>query len=145
MSQMARLEFKPGAVPAFANAKAETLVKSTLRAITTQAKRNAPGGPYSTGVLKGSIGWKITHIWRDGVRGEAGSSLIYANSVHGGQPARKITAKRAKNLRFFWRRTGKVETFRSVNHPGTKAQPYLTDALLLVAPRKGFKVTIYQT
>lgn len=142
---MARLIFKPGAVPAFANSRAQTLVKNTLRSITSQAKRNAPGGSYSTGVLKGSINWSITHVWRDGVKGECGSSLIYANSVHGGQPARKITAKRAKNLRFFWRRTGRVETFRSVNHPGTKAQPYLTDALLKIAPPRGFKVIIFQT
>jgi len=140
---MARLEFKPGAVPAFANARAIPLVRETLRVTAAHAKRLAPGGSYSTGTLKNSIKWEVTRIWRGGVQGEAGSDLIYANSVHGGQPARKITAKRAKNLRFFWRRTGQVETFRSVNHPGTKAQPYLTDALKLAAERRGFKVVIY--
>lgn len=140
---MARLVFKPGAVPAHANRLALTLVKNTLRSTTSQAKRNAPGGPYSTGRLKDSIGWQVDRITRGDIRGTAGSQLVYANSVHGGQPARRIVATRAKTLRFFWRRTGQVEHFRSVNHPGTAAQPFLTDALIKVAAARGFRVTIY--
>lgn len=140
---MARLQFKPGAVPAFSNRLAKNLVQKTLRAVTRRAVRNAPGGPYSTGRLKASIFWRITVEWTGGVGGESGSELVYANSVHGGQPARTIRPVRAPRLVFFWRRTGRVEKFRSVNHPGTKAQPFLTDALLQEAPKLGFRVVIY--
>lgn len=140
---MARLQFRPGAVPAFANSRAKTLVRNTLKSTTTQAKRNAPGGPYSTGTLKASIGWSITREWRGGVSGESGSNLIYANSVHGGQPARTIVPVRARELVFYWRRVGRVVRRSRVSHPGTTAQPYMTDALLRIAPARGFRVVIF--
>lgn len=140
---MARLEFKPGAVQAFSIAKTTPLVRNTLKAVAIQGRRNAPGGPYSTGRLEASIGWSMTGRATNVISGEAGSDLLYANSVHGGQPARKIVPVRFRALTFYWRRTGNIETFRSVNHPGTDAQPYMTDALLRVAIPRGFKVVIY--
>lgn len=140
---MARLQFKPGAVPTFANKEAKRLVQSTLRAVNAQARRNAPGGPYSTGRLKGNIFWGLTREDRGGVSGVSGSPLVYAYSVHEGQPARTIVPVRKPRLVFFWRRTGMVEKFLSVSHPGTKGQPYLTDALIKVAPARGFRVVIF--
>lgn len=138
-----RVEFQPGAVRNFVTREGLKLVRTCTFQVNKQAKRNAPGGPYSTGRLKRSINYRIqTAGWV--VRGISGSDLIYANSVHQGSPARKITAKRAPHLKFYWRRVGKVVTPVSVNHPGTTAQPYLTDALLSVAPRYGFRVTIYR-
>lgn len=140
---MARLVFKPGAVPAFANKEAKKLVQSTLRAVNVQARRNAPGGSYSTGTLKANIFWGLTREDRGGVSGVSGSPLIYAHSVHEGQPARPIFPVRKPRLVFFWRRTGRIEKFLSVNHPGTKGQPYLTDALIKIAPGRGFRVVIF--
>lgn len=140
---MARLVFKPGEPEAFANKEAKKLVESTLRAVTVQARQNAPGGSYSTGRLKGSIFWGLTSETRDGVVGVSGSPLVYANSVHGGQPARTIVPVRKPRLVFFWRRTGRIEKRLRVSHPGTRAQPYLTDALIKVAPARGFRVVIY--
>lgn len=138
-----RLQFKPGAVPAFANRHAKRLVQTTLRQTTVQARRNAPGGPYSTGRLKGSIFYGLTREDRGGVSGVSGSPLIYAHSVHEGQPARVIVPVRARKLVFFWRRAGRVVVRDSVSHPGTTGQPYLTSALLRVAPAHGFRVVIY--
>jgi len=79
----------------------------------------------------------------DKVIGRSGSDLIYAFSVHDGQPARTIVPRSAPRLAFFWRRVGRNVKFRRVNHPGTAPQPYLVQALLTQAPQFGFKVVTY--
>lgn len=143
---MARVVFPPGQPARFGNVEARKLVVSCTAAVNNQARRNAPGGPYSTGRLKASINWSVTRNlpgW--GVTAQSGSELIYANSVHGGQPARRIVPVRATYLRFYWRKVGRRVRLSSVNHPGTKAQPYLTDALREIAPRFGFEVSIIST
>lgn len=139
---MARLQFKPGAVRAFATTQARKEVRACTAAINRKARSNAPGGPYSTGRLKASIHWSVqTAGWN--VRGRSGTELIYAMSVHEGQPARRIVARRKPHLVFFWRRVGRVVRRYSVNHPGTAPQPFLIQALLTEAPKYGFKVVIY--
>lgn len=139
---MARVVLKPGAAEKAAQDLGVSLVRKMSKETTTRAKQYAPGGPYSTGTLKNSINWSFTEVGEN-VRSRVGSDLVYANSVHGGQPARIIVPVRAKHLRFYWRRTGRVETFNWVDHPGTKAQPYLTRAMSMVAPKHGFKTIIY--
>lgn len=139
---MARLEFKPGAVRNYVTTQARKEVRSCTAAINRKARRNAPGGPYSTGRLKASINWSVqTFGWN--VRGRSGSELIYAYSVHEGQPARTITPKRAPYLAFYWRKLGRRVRLPIVHHPGTAPQPYLVQALLTEAPQFGFKVVIY--
>jgi hypothetical protein len=139
---MARLQFKPGAVRTFATTQARKEVRACTAAVNRRARRNAPGGPYSTGRLKQSINWSVqTAGWN--IRGRSGSDLIYAYSVHEGQPARVITAKRKPHLVFYWRRVGRIVRRFSVNHPGTAPQPYLVQALLTEAPLYGFKVVVY--
>ncbi len=139
---MARLQFKPGAVRTFATTQARKEVRACTAAVNRRARRNAPGGPYSTGRLKASIHWSVqTAGWN--VRGVSGTDLIYAMSVHDGQPARRIVAKRAPHLVFYWRRVGRVVRRFSVNHPGTAPQPFLVQALRTEAPKFGFKVVIY--
>lgn len=139
---MARLQFKPGAVRTFATTQARKEVRSCTAAVNRKARRNAPGGPYSTGRLKASINWSLTTAGYY-VRGRSGSDLIYAYSVHEGQPARQILPKRAAHLVFFWRKVGRRVRLPQVNHPGTAPQPYLVQALLTEAPKYGFKVVIY--
>jgi hypothetical protein len=39
-----------------------------------------------------------------------------------------IRAKRARFLRFYWPKVGRVVYFKSVNHPGTKANPFMSRA-----------------
>ena len=139
---MARLQFKPGAVQAFVTTQARKEVRACTAAVNRKARRNAPGGPYSTGRLKRSINWHVQTFGYN-IRGTSGSDLIYAYSVHEGQPAREIIPKRAPFLSFFWRRVGRRVRFVHVNHPGTAPQPYLVQALLTEAPLFGFKVVIY--
>ncbi len=45
--------------------------------------------------------------------------------ITGGTKPHIIRAKNAPFLRFFWPKVGKVVFFKSVNHPGTKANPFL--------------------
>lgn len=58
-------------------------------------------------------------------RAIVGTNLKYAKAVHDGSPPHIIRAKKAKAL--FW--PGARHPVRSVRHPGTKAQPFLADAL----------------
>jgi hypothetical protein len=118
------------------------LVRKTARAVQSGAKRNAAYGPYATGNLAASIE-RAQATTPEGTTANVGSRLVYAYSAERGSPPRRIVAKRARNLRFFWRRTGQIEHFRAVNHPGTKPKNYLTDALKEIAPLYGFKVIIY--
>ena len=46
-----------------------------------------------------------------------------------------IRAKRAPQLVFFWKKVGRVVSFKSVNHPGTKANNYLLASLRRVVRR----------
>lgn len=116
-------------------------VRGLTSSINRRARSNAPGGPYSTGRLKSSINWSVRTVG-DKVIGVSGSDLVYAYSVHEGQPARTITAKRAPMLSFYWRRVGKSVKFFRVSHPGTAPQPYLVQALLTQSPLWGFKVVV---
>lgn len=116
-------------------------VRAATASVNRKARSNAPGGPYSTGHLKSTINWSIRTVGET-VIGRSGSDLVYAYSVHEGQPARTITPRQAPYLSFYWRRVGKRVRFLSVNHPGTSAQPYLTEALSTQAPLWGFKVVI---
>lgn len=140
---MARLEFKPGAVPRFANVAARRDVQRTLVLINRQARDNAPGGPYSTGALKRSIKWKVTTNIRGRVAGESGSDLPYAIFPERGTQPHAIYPVRSPYLKFFWRRLGRVVRLPRVSHPGSPAQNYMTRALLEVAPRRGYRVVIY--
>lgn len=141
---MARVVLNPSAY-VFAAEKAAPLVRKAATAITKQAKANAPGGPYSRGNLKRSIHRKLGPISKNSVVNFVGSDLIYAHSVHEGQPSRTIVPVRAPLLRFFWRRVNRNVAFHSVEHPGTTGQPYLTRAMRQVAPRFGFATVRYRT
>lgn len=139
---MARLSFKPGAVRTFATTQARKDVRKTTAAINRAARRNAPGGTYSTGTLKTSINWSVqTAGWN--VRGRSGSDLDYAIFPERGTRPHLILPRRAPHLRFYWRRIGRGVRLARVNHPGQRAQNFMTEALIAVAPRYGYKVIIY--
>jgi hypothetical protein len=58
-----------------------------------------------------------------------GSNDPIARIHHDGTPPHIIVAKRARRLTFYWPKVGRVVSFRSVHHPGTKPNRYLIDAL----------------
>ena len=87
--------------------------------VKTQAKMLAP---TRTGNLRASIGSRV-----EGLRQEAfvGSPVEYAGYVHDGTRPHPIYPSAKKAL--FWK--GAAHPVKFVRHPGTKAQPYLKDAL----------------
>lgn len=117
-------------------------VRQTTAAVNRKAVSNAPGGQYSTGRLKQSIKWSMRTVGVS-VVGESGSDLTYAIFPERGADPHVILPRNATNLRFFWRKRGVWFRGPRVDHPGQKAQNFLTEALSTVAPRYGYKVIIY--
>jgi hypothetical protein len=65
-----------------------------------------------------------------------GSDVEYAQMVHDGTRPHVIRPRNAQVLRF--RVGGQVVFARVVNHPGTRAQPFLDRALREVAASRGY-------
>lgn len=59
----------------------------------------------------------------------------HAIFVHEGTRPHGIKARNAPLLKFFWNKVGHVVEFKSVNHPGSKANPFLRNALDAVVSR----------
>ena len=78
--------------------------------------------PVDTGNMKA----KTTVRDRSGTL-EAVVDTDYAAYVSGGTRPHKITARNVQALSFVWR--GRRVTVRSVNHPGTRANPWFTDSV----------------
>ena len=100
--------------------------------VESQAKLNASGGPpgpkVQTGRLRASI---TTQLDRDerGLVVRVGTNVEYARYVEEGTPPHRIQARRKKALH--WK--GARHPVFAVNHPGTRARPYLRPALEAVA------------
>ena len=108
--------------------QAEGFTRAQARRVAEQARELAPS---RTGKLRQSIdveqrrdtagrftpGWAVV------------SDAPYALYVHEGTRPHVIRARRAAALVFYWEKVGAVVAFRQVNHPGTRAQPFLRDAL----------------
>lgn len=109
--------------------------------------------PVKTGTLRAANNMRVK---RDaaGIVGEVFNDTAYSAAVHNGTKAHKITPKRAKVLRFKAtkpapkpakgkrKRKGNIVYTPYVNHPGTKARPWLATALREVAGPAGFTVTV---
>jgi hypothetical protein len=109
------------------------LVKDTVRVTTNYAKVHAP---VDTGRLRSSIGGRIT-TRLDAVHGEVSTNVKYALLVHNGTKPHEIRPKAAKALRF--KVGSRIVYARRVHHPGTKARPFLTDALRQAAGSSGVR------
>jgi hypothetical protein len=56
-------------------------------------------------------------------------NVPYAFFHHEGTPPHVIRARRAPMLVFYWPKVGHVVAFKQVNHPGTKPNRFLVNAL----------------
>ena len=92
--------------------------------------------PVRTGRLRSSIRAEPPRIFS--LRGSVtvGSDLEYAAMVNDGTRPHVIRPRNAKVLRFTV--GGQVVFARVVNHPGTKARPFLDRALREVAAQRGY-------
>lgn len=92
--------------------------------------------PVDTGRLRASIRVERRSFLGLRLKWTVGSDVEYAAAVNDGTKPHKITAKNAKALRFKWK--GQTVIVKSVQHPGTKAQPFLDRALAEVAAQRGY-------
>lgn len=74
--------------------------------------------PVKKGTLRRSI---TSRVERGGDRGVIGTNLNYARAVNDGSRPHIIRPKTAKAL--YWK--GALHPVRSVNHPGTKPNPFV--------------------
>lgn len=128
---------------------AERFIRQVLREIVFQARLHLVFGPYTTGRLAASIRAKGPFMDFGRVKGTVGSELNYAAAVEGGSglygPLRSkypIYPVRARLLRFYWRKVGRVVALPDVSHPGQRGKGYLKQATQSVARRHNMIVII---
>lgn len=124
----------------FKSSTGETLqwLKKIADEVATKARDASPKpgshGSFATGKMAASI-------TTDPVPGgpDLAISVIINSShaifVHEGTRPHGIKVRNAPMLRFFWDRVGHVVEFKEVNHPGSKANPFLRNALNAVVSR----------
>lgn len=116
----------------------EVLKKVILETCINIHKEAVPGAPADTGALRGSIMWrtpwsgdggyeskegnKPLTVHPRGLEGIVGSSMSYATYVEFGTRAHKISVNSSVKIKGRW------VYLKTVNHPGTVAQPFMRKA-----------------
>lgn len=160
MAMKARIELDRAVVLSTAIGQASPLVFQTTRATMNRA---AVLAPVDTGNLRGGVSMTM-RVSRTAVTGRIENRVKYDEYVQRGTEPHTIRARQAKALSFKWAKAGGVRVVVPkkptrwgglrkgktgtvlwigkgyVNHPGTKARPYMYRALREVAGPKGFKV-----
>lgn len=107
--------------------------------------------PVDTGRLRALIRGQAQRTWTLRPQFVVGSDVDYAEYVHDGTRPHIIKPKRAHTLRRSNRGVvkpalrfvvnGQVVYARVVNHPGTRAKPFLDRALREVTAGRGYRIT----
>lgn len=92
--------------------------------------------PVDTGRLRASIRTERRSFLGFRLRWTIGSDVDYAGYVHDGTAPHVIRPKTKSVLRF--KVGGRWVYAKQVNHPGTRARPFLDRALREVAAQRGF-------
>lgn len=132
------LDIDDGELRAVASDEGHRLVVRGTTRIRNAAVRFAPS---RTGALRRSIGLRITREANGDTRGEVFAGASYAKFVHDGTRPHRIEPRRPGGvLRFPASGAGArgVVFARHVDHPGTRANPFLTRAMDAVASSAGF-------
>ena len=98
-------------------------ITDTVLYIEAEAKKRCP---VDTGRLRASITPEV----KSAIEGQVGTNTEYALDVEYGTKPHKIRPIKAKILAWKDRQTGKYIYAKEINHPGTKAQPFLEPAYL---------------
>lgn len=102
--------------------------------------RSAVLCPVDTGLLRASGTMRMGAGFGSMVKGEVEYTADYAAAVHNGRRALTIRPRAGRYLRFTV--GGRVVYARQVHQPARPARPYLATALVEVAGRAGFTVSI---
>lgn len=110
-------------------------VRSVARRVRTRAVLKSP---VDTGRLRSAhreeVGVRFGRVY-----GFVTNDVEYAESVHNGTPPHRIVPRRSDGVLRF--ETGGQVVFTTyVNHPGTRAQPWLREAMEEVAVPAGFRI-----
>lgn len=119
-----------------------------IRKLTVDVHREARrAAPVNEGRLRNDIQWKLSPSTR-GLTGTVFNTVKYARWVHDGTKAHVIRARTKKVLKFpgsktvmsadeytSFRKAGGFVFRKSVNHPGTKSNQYLKNALRIIQRR----------
>jgi hypothetical protein len=140
---------------------ASEFMETILQEIGAGARAIAATGAYSTGELASSIELQGPLIVGTQVRGAVGSRLNYALAVHdgakqhwifpkGAQGVVRFGSRRRPQLKFYWRREGRVAFFPHIpggpgrvglSHPGIRyGKKFLEIPMVAVARRHGLKI-----
>lgn len=95
--------------------------------------------PVDTGRLRASIRGQAQRTWTLRPQFVVGSDVEYAAYVNDGTRPHRIPARPGGVLRFVW--NGQVTYARYVQHPGTRAKPFLDRALREVTAGRGYRIT----
>ena len=161
MATKVRVELDRTHVLAVGVSMAAPHVAQTTRAVLNRARVLTP---KRTGNLANAHQMTM-RARRTFVAGRIENRVKYFMPVHDGSKAHRITAKHKGALVFYWKRVGMVTVVPKVprtrytgvikskrkgvrfhigkgyvNHPGTKARPFLMRALEEVATARGYKV-----
>ena len=94
--------------------------------------------PVDTGRLRASIKSKRSGFFTLRPKATVYSNVAYAGFVNDGTRPHIIRPRRAKALRF--RMNGRIVYAQVVNHPGTRARPFLDRALEEIARPRGYRI-----
>lgn len=110
----------------------ERRMRSLTRHIANQARQDTP---VKTGNLGRSIREdELRFVGPFRVESGVTAHADYAAAVHEGSRPHVIRARNASVLAFKW--NGEQVFFRSVNHPGVKARPFLLNAARRIASQE---------
>jgi len=133
MADRVDVDVDEAALRTYTDPRLRRFTNTVAREIRHEAKFTAP---VRTGRLQQSIKASRADLIAPGhYRAEVSANTRYARYVHEGTRPHIIRARRAPALRFYWPRVGRVVFFKSVHHPGTKPNPFLTRAADIVAAR----------
>lgn len=134
-----RLELNSNRVRSAAMDPAVELVRKVTRRVESGARRRVG---VDSGKTKASI-YRTVRTTPYTVTGKVGATTPQSLVEHGGAKPHVIRPRKAKALRFYWKRVGSVVTFARVNHPGRKGSFYLTGPLEAEAKKHGMRVTLF--
>lgn len=133
---MARLNLDRGQLGRTIQGEARRALRNRAPQVLNRAKILAP---VRTGRLRAS--GKIVYSSTFGFRPKATIvfDVDYAEMVHNGTRPHRISPKRPGGVLRF-RMGGRVVYAKYVNHPGTKARPFLDRALREIASPAGYRI-----
>jgi hypothetical protein len=113
------------------------MVKRVLNRAAPEAQkhvRDKAGFTHRTGTALARTTARVMRL-KSGGKIRIANAARHAKWLEHGTRAHVIRARRARYLRFFWRKLGRVVYFKSVRHPGTRPYRFLYLATHAVGDR----------